>query len=187
MNVWGNPLLYALTEVRDSLSYLYLPGNVIGLPVGPDHPGSYGVLRKHHTHEGVDLYVPNQTPVYAVESGIVVKIDLFTGPEDGSSWWESTQAIMIEGTTGVVVYGEVELMIEKNLKVGTRINRGDYIANVKRVLKEDKGRPTSMLHMELYKHGITEWGAWDHGGPKPNGLRDPTPYLRQVCDTYRFL
>ncbi len=62
---------------------------------------------------GVDLYCELGTRVIACEDGVVVSVCWFTGKnvltDDGTpaAWWNDTMAVMIEGLSGVVVYGEV--------------------------------------------------------------------------------
>jgi hypothetical protein len=73
----------------------------------PDTPGRFGAVRKHDVHTGVDLYCAVSTKVVAVEAGEVVVIEPFTGPDAASPWWLSTEAVLVEGASGVVVYGEV--------------------------------------------------------------------------------
>jgi len=141
------------------------------------HPGSFACKRKNSTHTGVDLYTTDGARVHAVEDGKVVDIEHFTGEWDGSPWWNNTDCVLVEGPTGVVCYGEVS--IPHHIQVGMNVYRGQWIANVKRVLKEGKERPdimghsTSMLHMELYQHGIVK----SSNGFDPNLLHDPTPFL----------
>ena len=50
----------------------------------PDEPGRFGTVRKHEVHTGVDLYTYPGMPVLAVEAGVVVAIEKFTGLEAGS-------------------------------------------------------------------------------------------------------
>ena len=144
------------------------------VPILP-HVGAFGVARKHNFHEGVDIYAAHGTVVFPVEKGEVVAILNFTGESVGSPWWEETQAILIEGETGVVCYGEIDP--STHLTVGSKVTSSTFIGTVKTVLKKDKGRPMSMLHLELYTHGIREWTAWDIEGYRPEHLLDPTPYL----------
>ena len=157
-----------------------------GIPIH-NHPGSFLCKRKHHTHTGVDLYTKDGASVYAVEDGVIVGIEHFTGPQDNSPWWENTDCILVEGSTGVVCYGEVTPA--KFLKVGDRVVRGSCIANVKRVLKQGKertdipGHSTSMLHIEIYPHG--KYTAFEEYGDNIDSfdlLRDPTPYLLESVD-----
>lgn len=144
------------------------------MPCG-NHVGAFGVQRKYHHHEGVDLYTAEGTPVRAVEAGTVIAVHLFTGSDAGSPWWLDTFCLMVEGPSGVVNYGE----ITPSVGVTTQVKAGDILGTVKRVLKEDKGRPTSMLHLELYQPGTTEPVEWPVDREKPpEGLWDPTPYLR---------
>lgn len=113
------------------------------------HIGGFLAVRKHHTHKGIDLYAPHGENVYAVESGQLILITIFTGEKVGSPWWHETQALMVLGKTGCVVYGEIQP--RDGLKVGQPIQKGEFLGTVTSVLKRDKGRPMSMLHLELYE------------------------------------
>jgi hypothetical protein len=57
------------------------------------------------------------------------------------------------------------------------IQKGELLGYVKRVLKKDKGRPTSMLHLALHSHGVLSNGVWEIGSPQPEGLLNPTAFL----------
>ena len=149
-----------------------------------DHPGGFRTTRRNHVHEGVDLYTPVMTKVYAVEDGTVVAVEQFTGAwaEPPSAWWNNTEAVLIEGVSGVVVYGEI--LIHDTIEVDAKVQAGQYIGYVVQVLKHDKGRPQSMLHLELYRIGTRKSHAWKIDpkrltriGDRPIGLLDPTPYL----------
>jgi phosphopantothenoylcysteine decarboxylase len=150
-----------------------------GIPIN-HHPGAFGFHRKHNFHTGVDLYTEDKALVSAVESGRIVKLEQFTGPEVGHEWWEKTWGLMIEGASGVVNYGEIS--VPSWVKVGDKIEKGQYIGNVKRVLFPDRLRPDipghscSMLHIELYKHGVRDFSGWEDPAKNPD-LLDPTPYL----------
>ena len=57
------------------------------------------------------------------------------------------------------------------VNIGSTIKKGELIGYIKTVLKEDKGLPMTMLHIELYKHGYNgngEW--WYHNTDKPEML-----------------
>lgn len=144
------------------------------LPLNP-HCGAFGVERKHDIHTGVDLYCQNGDEVFAIEDGIVVLVENFTGASANSDWWNDTKAIHIEGRHGVIVYGEIEP--NKELVEGFTIKAGQRIGTVKQVLKEDKGRPMSMLHIELYKHGSRQSCIWESNKSKNDNLLDPTKLL----------
>ncbi len=146
----------------------------IVIPLEP-HPGAFGVARKFHTHEGIDLYCADGTPVVAMEAGKVVAIEDFTGTAAGSPWWFDTKSVLIEGQSGVVCYGEITP--ESNLQVGATIEKGQRLGAVKMVLRKDKGRPRSMLHLELHCPGTTHTSPWMHGDPRPATLLDPTDLL----------
>lgn len=157
-----------------------------GIPVGK-HIGSFGAVRRHGKHHcGIDLYCQNGTPVYAVEPGTVVAIDGFTGASVGSPWWNETQAVKVEGASGVVCYGEIEP--NPCIKVGYRVGRSDQVGYVKQVLMDGQLRPDipghslSMLHLQLYVHGMVHKDeSWLVDNPAPAGVLDPTPFLLPIC------
>jgi hypothetical protein len=153
-----------------------MPEDATGIPVGDEHPGAFGYRRKMHTHEGVDLYCPEGTEVYPVEDGIVVGVLPFTGPHAGSSWWRDTYAVLVEGASGVVVYGE----IIPDVQEGDLVNPAILLGKVTQVLTKDKGRPMTMLHLELHEAGTRDVYEWEAGGERPESLRDPTPFLQAI-------
>ena len=150
-----------------------------GIPVTP-HPGAFGYRRRDSgrdaQHNGIDLYTNEDQTVHAVEPGKIVSIEHFTGEWDNSPWWNNTDCVMVEGSSGVVCYGEVK--VREGLKVGDYVRIGEYIANVQRVIKKGKEHPEipghspSMLHLELYKAG-TKHPTCEF---IPE-LRDPTPFI----------
>lgn len=171
---WHSPLPLALIPTNDSLSFQRMAPGETGLPLAP-HPGAFGVLRTHHTHEGVDLYAPHGTPVFAVEPGVVVAVKPFTGPHAGPTLahWLNTWAVFVEGPSGVVVYGEVEPAVT----VGATVSAGETLGTISTVLVKDKGRPRAMLHLELHVAGSRIAPEWLVHDERPSQLLDPTPYL----------
>lgn len=143
----------------------------------PKGPGEFGYQRTDYRHTGVDLYCEEYDPIYAVEAGYVVHSGQFTGQE---GYWEDTFAVMVQGKSGVVCYGE---LFPGCWPVGERIHKGQLIGCVKRVLKPGKERPDipghslSMLHLELWEDGVKEFKDWDD-----LLIKDPTPYL-EACTT----
>jgi murein DD-endopeptidase MepM/ murein hydrolase activator NlpD len=124
-------------------------------PVVPlNEPGKFGAVRKHDVHTGVDLYCAQGQPVQAVEDGIVVAILDFTGAKADSHWWRDTRAVMVEGPEHVVLYGEIQEA--PGLAAGASVRAGDVLGEVLRVLRQDRGLPTTMLHLELYAPGVRE-------------------------------
>lgn len=102
--------------------------------------GKFASKRKYDIHTGLDIYTAEGTPVYAIEDGIVIYQDWFTGLEVGSSFWNTTSAIVIQGKH-TFVYGELKL---ENYTLGNKVKQGDLLGFVAKVLKKDKGRPMSM-------------------------------------------
>lgn len=161
----------------------------VEIPLHP-HVGSFGVRRRFDRHRGVDLYAPVGTLVFAVEDGVVCSkngIRPWTGKIANCDWWEDTWAIIVEGKSGMVVYGEIKidegLLAEQKQALTIpggqiHIRKGQVLGTVVRVLKKDKGRPTSMLHIELREPGFYRNidKSWE-GDNIPKGVLDPTPFL----------
>lgn len=143
---------------------------------GPETQGYFGAIRKNDVHTGIDIYCEPDASVVAVEPGVVIKIEKFTGASVGSHWWQETDAIWVNGPSGVVVYGEVSSIV----LVGQQVNAGETLGYVKTVLKKDKGLPMTMLHLELYNPNMTETVWWRHGEEKPEMLLDPTSFLENI-------
>lgn len=146
------------------------------LPILP-HTGAFGAVRKYHCHEGIDFYCNPNDYVYAVENGTVVDISPFTGEHAECPWWNNTWAVLVEGESGLICYGEISPA--SDLNIGDNISQGALIGEVLTVLKTDKGRPMTMLHLELRKSGCIAHPEWV-GDDCPYGLLDPTPYLMHL-------
>jgi len=143
---------------------------------GPETQGYFGAIRKNDVHTGIDIYCEPDALVVAIEPGVVINIEKFTGASAGSPWWQETDAIWVKGQSGVVVYGEVSSIVS----VGQQVNAGEELGLVKTVLKKDKGLPMTMLHIELYSPSMTETVWWKHGEDRPETLLDPTSFLEKI-------
>lgn len=173
---WNFPLKmnYFGTTI-DSYSFLDIDlTKDVEIPLHP-HVGAFGIRRKYDYHCGVDLYAPEGTDVFAVEDGEIVDICPFTGPKAGYPFWLDTEAIYVRGKSGVVVYGEIEAY--KQYKIGDKVEQSHFLGKVKRVIVKDKGRPMSMLHLELHDTNHIHCGHWNRGGNKPEGKLDPSKLL----------
>jgi phosphopantothenoylcysteine decarboxylase len=197
----GNGAMANIEDIVDGIKdhlrwvnpFLNMSANRPFIPENP-HPGSFGQRRKYDVHTGVDLYTIDKSLVRAVEPGVVVDIVDFTGSkvidtetDRPMSWWNDTKAILVKGASGIVVYGEVE---PTSAYVGQVVRPGQSLAQVKAVLPPDKLRrdiphhSTAMLHIELYTNEAAEknfrWGTWKLDGERPDGLLDPTPFLKNM-------
>lgn len=151
------------------------------IPFGK-HCGAFGTQRLYDIHTGIDLYAPNGQDVFAMSDGVVVAVYPFTGKAANSPWWHDTMAVCIEDEEGVWLYGEIEP--SPLIKPGVAVLEGECIGTVKQVLRNDKGRPMSMLHMERYTPGTREFvEQWLIGESQPQNLLDPTELLGQF-DTF---
>jgi hypothetical protein len=145
--------------------------------------GDFGHKRSFYYHPGIDIYTNNNEEIFAIESGKIVNIEIFTGPNANptSPWWNETFSIMIEGNSGVIGY--CELILENNLKINNYVKEGDLLGKITPVLKKDKGVGTSMLHLELYTKGTKEHCSWLHEDEKPENLLNPRELLEKCIIT----
>jgi hypothetical protein len=139
--------------------------------------GGFGYIRKHDIHTGIDLYCSENDEVYAMEDGVIVNVEKFTGEWAGSPWWNNTEAILIEGKSGMILYGEIEVSDE--IRYSKNVFKGDLLGKVNTVLKKDKGiYSPNMLHLEFYKKGTKESVWWLLNEQRPNNLLDISMLLR---------
>lgn len=149
----------------------------------PDAPGQFGALRRQDIHTGVDFYCERGTSVLAIEEGLVVGVEPFTGAwvqADPSPWWNDTSVVLVQGASGVFAYGEVGAI---QVQVGERVQGGQELARIEvAVLRKYKGRPMVMLHLERYQK-IPPTGLvwWRQGEEKPSLLLDPDIGLRGMA------
>ncbi len=95
----------------------------------------------------------------------------------GTPWWNDTNFILLRGESGAILYGEITF--NKDILNVEHVKEGDLLGWVKTVLKEDKGKPMTMLHIELYNENYIGDGViWKLGEQKPEILRDITSLLR---------
>lgn len=162
-----------------------VPGAELNIPgSNVPHPGKFGVARKYDIHTGEDIYCEPGQKVVAVEDGEIVSIENFTGEfaNPPSPWWNDTKAVLVEGESGVVVYGEIKPL--EHIAVGQKIKQGEIVGHVVTVLKKDKGLPMTMLHFELHKPGTRETVIWNIGEPKPDTLLNPLGNLYRAWMGY---
>jgi hypothetical protein len=145
--------------------------------------GDFASRRSFYHHPGVDIYCDKGQEIVAIERGIVVNIDCFTGPNatPTSPWWNETWSIMIEGASGVLGYCEIEPL--HYVEIGLEIEEGERIAKVIPVLKKDKGNGTTMLHFEQYVPGTTDHVTWVLDTEKPSQLLNPRPLLEKIINS----
>jgi len=147
-------------------------------PVG--HVGDFAFRRSFYHHPGIDIYCEGGHPVQAIEDGIVVHIENFTGPNANppSPWWNDTQSILIEGESGVIGY--CEMIVSSAYHLGNTIQAGDVLGHITPVLKRDKGNGTTMLHLELYGPGTRHHVTWVLDTDKPKELLNPRQLLENI-------
>lgn len=134
-------------------------------------PGSFGAIRKHDIHTGIDFYCDLHDEVYAIQDGVVVSIQAFTGVNADCAWWNDTDCVIVKCDDGnYILYGEITSLVNENQK----IKKGDIIGKVITVLKHDKGLPMNMLHLEYYnKNFDLNPVVWELNEEQPNTLLNP--------------
>ena len=119
----------------------------------------WGAIRKFDRHTGVDLACEEGTEVLAFEDGIVTDVYRFTGASIGFPFWAETDCCVVEGKSGIILYGE---MFPPIVKIGDSVKEGQVLGTIKTVLLKDKGLPMSMLHIEWYEFGYRgRWAEWE--------------------------
>ncbi len=143
-------------------------------------PAYFAFRRKYYHHEGIDLYCPLHQEVVAIESGTIVKIDKFTGEHahPPTSHWNNTWSILIQGSSGVIGYCELEPFV----KEGEQVTEGQSLGRIIPVLKKDKGNGITMLHLEHYATGTAEHVTWLLNEPQPAQLLNPRPLLERCLN-----
>ena len=144
--------------------------------------GDFAFKRSFYYHPGIDLYCEKDQTIQAIEDGIIVKIDQFTGTDADppSPWWLDTWSVLIECESGVIGY--CELIPHPYWRAGMKIHKGQEFAIITPVLKKDKGNGTTMLHLEHYVHGTREHVTWAHNTPQPAQLLNPRKILNKIID-----
>lgn len=142
--------------------------------------GDFAFRRSFYFHPGIDIYCDLNQEVQAIEDGIIVNIEHFTGQNanPSSPWWNDTWSIMIEGKSGVIGYCELKPV--EHIKLGMKISEGEIIAHIIPVLKKDKGNGVSMLHIEHYTNGTKEHVTWVLDTEKPENLLNPRDLLQAI-------
>ena len=173
---WILPIQHKLIgATSNSMSFQNINiASSVEIPIG-EHCGAFGVRRRFDHHKGVDLYCPEKTPVFPVEPGLIIRIRPWTGEKAGCPWWLETDAIFIQGRSGNIAYGEIE--VNPECHIGDTVNTNVCLGWTKKVLKQDKGRPTCMLHLQIYRWGCMKIGMWKLDTSQPEALRDPTIHL----------
>jgi murein DD-endopeptidase MepM/ murein hydrolase activator NlpD len=147
------------------------------LPLFPDSPGRFAAKRSHDFHTGIDLYCELGQEIVAIEDGIVITIEPFTGGKANCAWWNDTQAILVHGESGVINYAEVTPIV----RAGDFVMAGQVIAVVDTaVLRSFKGRPMVMLHLELLAPEVRT-SPWWIEGDKPESIWNPEPMLEKIA------
>lgn len=121
-------------------------------------------------HVGVDLFANAGDAVLAVEDGVIVGFYPFLRASSG----EMTYALLVAHAGYVANYGEVRenSLRARGLRIGAPVRAGQNIASVS---------DTAQLHFETYAAGVTRNRSWDWGAPRPPGVVDPTPRLRDLA------
>jgi murein DD-endopeptidase MepM/ murein hydrolase activator NlpD len=112
-------------------------------------------------HAACDLIAPLNTPILAVENGVVIR-----GPYP---FYHGTDAIEVRHTHFIVRYCEIRGAAE-GIGVGSQVTEGQVIAYVGRMYHD------SMLHFEMYS------GVDGDGNPLTGQLtqRNNPPYQRRI-------
>lgn len=150
------------------------------------HVGDFAFRRSFYYHPGIDLYCDLYQEVCAIEDGVVVNVERFTGANANppSPWWNDTWSIMVDGESGVIGYCEIMLDYKFSNRhipiIGMKVSEDEKLGVVIPVLKKDKGNGTTMLHLEHYEPGTKKHVTWVLDTPKPPQLLNPRNLLNKI-------
>lgn len=170
LNMLGKCLMLIRSYYKKELIF---PLNNYSKILPLNNESSFAHIRKHDVHTGIDLHTEEGSGVFSIAKGRVIKVINFTGPKANSPWWEDTEAVLVEHSFGVVLYGE----LSPKVKEGDELLMGQEIGIVKRVLKTNKGKPQSMLHLEYYNQKVDDGVIWPLNEDLPKGLLNPYEIL----------
>jgi hypothetical protein len=179
---WLSPFPLKLVACTSVEAWPKIAPDETMLPL-PPHIGAFGDPRKRHCHEGVDIYAPPDTPVLAVEDGLVVGVTPLAGAATRTSYWHDMEAVLVLGASGLVVYCEFAPL--KGLSPAQQVRAGERIGNIypKGYINKNTNRPADdahnrfFLHLELHHPDIRMATKWEAGAAQPKTLHDPTPLL----------
>ena len=170
LNMLGKCLMLIRSYYKKELVF---PLNNYSNPIPINNESSFAHIRKHDIHTGIDLHTEEGSKVLSIAKGKVIKVIHFTGTKANSPWWEETDAILVSHSFGVVLYGELTAKV----KEGEELEMGQEIGLIKRVLKTNKGKPQSMLHLEYYNQKVDDGVVWNLNEDVPKGLLNPYEIL----------
>src|SRR5262249_3471912 len=151
---WISPFPLKLVACKSQDDWPKLAKDETMAPL-PPHPGAFGDVRARHVHEGIDLYAPPDTPVYAMEEGLVVGVTPLAGAETRGGYWHDMEAILVQSRSGLMVYCELAPL--KSLKPTMHVKQGDQLGNIyprgynyKNKNRSDDEDTHRFFHLELH-------------------------------------
>lgn len=160
--------------------------------------GSFWEDRGDRYHCGVDIYAPEGSDVLAIDDGQVMKVGVFTSPDE-VPYWNVTYYLFVKHGDGLIVryaeLGDVTAEQKQFVKAGELIGHVGTVINAKKIQASSPGYiqrlklngRASMLHLELYRRlpGAEKdcLGGNVFTGTKPGNLLDPTGYLKALLSS----
>lgn len=151
-----------------------LPNSSVRVPLGAGHVNGFGGKRRNGFNTGIDLLCDAYQPVASVEAGTIVAIVNFSKKGKTKPWINTSRALLIEGDSGVVCYGNVKP--NSKLKVGSFVSKGQVVGKVIPIYKNKKNR-VCKLKLEWYTHGTRRRSSWNFNKDIPGNLLNPTHML----------
>lgn len=183
---WISPFPLKLVACTSKDDWSKLAADETMMPI-PPHSGAFGDVRARHNHEGIDIYAPPDTPVFAVEDGLIVGVTPLAGAETRGGYWHDMEAVLVQSKSGLAVY--CEIAPSKTLAPAMRVKAGDQLGNIypKGYYYKNKNRPDEIeehrffLHLELHHPDVRLPTKWLVNEPKPETLYDPTQFLMPIA------
>lgn len=160
--------------------------------------GYFWEERDEGFNAGVDIFANVGSEVFAIESGVIIDIDNFSN-DDEKLGIKNSHFIVVRGIDKIN-YKYCQITVDSELKVGQKIESGDYLGTVAEVYVENlfsTETPVyvrehfaedlkSKLHLELYKAPFSEVRPYQLGNyfgeERPKSLLNPQIFLSGLAD-----
>jgi murein DD-endopeptidase MepM/ murein hydrolase activator NlpD len=154
----------------DAGSFMLFPLSFVPKESFKVAPRKFGAPRANgRKHAACDLYAPPGSGVYAVAAGKIIAFKPF---------YEEVFQITIDHDDYIVRYGEVAGKTPKGIRVGAKVEQGEFIGWVGYMAR----LKLSMLHFEMYSGEATGPLSTNSGQYKRRSdLMDPTQHLESAA------
>jgi murein DD-endopeptidase MepM/ murein hydrolase activator NlpD len=131
------------TPPKPPVSAVPVPSGKMAWPVGGKVSSGFGRRGKRHFHAGIDIPMPQGTPITAVQDGVVLEVSTIKSKKYRGY---GNTALIDHGSGITTMYAHCQSV---SVKAGQRVQQGDVVGSV-----GNTGRTTTHhIHFEVRKNG----------------------------------